>query len=67
MTTAPALTIPASRARAEWLRVVAALVAVTLVALIAFTVGRSTADTTPSITKSVPQANVDTRCPPHFC
>jgi hypothetical protein len=74
MTTAPVLTHPltAQRPRADWFRLVAALLAVAFVAIIAFTVGRTTADTTvpakvTPLHQTVGQQS-DSRCPvAHFC
>jgi hypothetical protein len=76
MTTVPALNHPLAvrRSRAEWLRIVAALVAIVLVGIIAFTIGRSTADTSPSTANVAPvqlpvsqQPSGSSHCPPHFC
>jgi hypothetical protein len=73
MTTAPVLSHPLTvqRSRANWLRLAAALLVIAFVAIIAFTVGRSTADsTTPATPNPVQQTagQSDGRCPvAHFC
>ncbi|MDQ1374545.1 MAG: hypothetical protein QOJ09_1883, partial [Actinomycetota bacterium] len=66
---APTLTHPltAGPSRLTWLRLVAAVLAIALVAIVAFTVGRSSADARPSTAKVTPVHQASQHCPPHFC